>query len=458
VRKAAAGFLAVTALLGPASVPAAGAAERERWDTRVLAKVPSPGFPARAYVHPNGRVYEGTYVNPAGDKLQSKVFEFDGEGALLRSWNVPGQDLSAAHGVQVATSDARGRLVLLDRTPSRALVLDPDTAEITTYARFPDLAPCGDGGTEGHCSPTRGNEPPFANYAAWGPDGSLYVTDYAQAVIWRVPPGGGEPTPWLADPRLDGQAFGTAGIVLAQDGRTLLFTQGSSLGMAAGNPFTGRLYAVPIEPDGRPGPVRQIWESAFGDLPDGFAVARSGNVYIALVGLPAQLVVVAPDGRELERFPPVPLTGDNGSEVPFDSPSSAWFLGTRLIVANQSAVAGDPEHQVLLDVETGEPGAPELIPANAGPVFAQAAREPDLTGRVRRSRGREVVVVLSRAPVAGSRGIRVRVTARGRTVATGTLRRRTLRLVLRRGARLPDRFTLRPLGRSRFESRAVTIG
>ena len=32
----------------------------------------------------------------------------------------------------------------------------------------------------------------MANYAAWGPDGSLYVTDYLQGVVWRVPPGGGE--------------------------------------------------------------------------------------------------------------------------------------------------------------------------------------------------------------------------------------------------------------------------
>lgn len=28
------------------------------------------------------------------------------------------------------------------------------------------------------------------DYAAWGPDESLYVTDYQQAVIWRVTPGG----------------------------------------------------------------------------------------------------------------------------------------------------------------------------------------------------------------------------------------------------------------------------
>ena len=47
--------------------------------------------------------------------------------------------------------------------------------------------------------------------------------------------------------------------------------------------------------------------------------------------------------------------------MPFDTPSSARFLGTRLIVANQS-FTGNREHQALLDVETGEQGLPELIP------------------------------------------------------------------------------------------------
>jgi hypothetical protein len=47
--------------------------------------------------------------------------------------------------------------------------------------------------------------------------------------------------------------------------------------------------------------------------------------------------------------------------VPFDTPSSARFLDTRLIVANQS-FSGDRDNQAVLDVETREAGLPELIP------------------------------------------------------------------------------------------------
>src|SRR5215210_4782692 len=127
--------LIAVALLGV--VESATAQPRARWNTRVLALVPKPGFPAHAYVHPNGRIYAGTYDNPSGDTVPSRVFEYAGGGTLLRSWTVAGQDLSTPHGVQAATSDARGRLVLLDKSPPRALLLAPGSGRQTQYAAFP---------------------------------------------------------------------------------------------------------------------------------------------------------------------------------------------------------------------------------------------------------------------------------------------------------------------------------
>jgi hypothetical protein len=326
---------------------------REKWDTQVLALVPKPGFPAHAYVHPDGRIYAGTYDNPSGDTVPSRVFEYDGAGTLLRSWTVSGQDLSGPHGVQAATSDARGRLVLLDKSPPRALLLDRATGRQSEYAAFPAGA--------------------IPNYAAWGPDGSLYVTDYGGPTLWRVPPGGGQPQAWLTDARFEGAEFGLTGLALAADRRTLLVAIQSSAGGAAGNPSTGRIWKVPIGPGGRPGEMEQLWESRPVDGPDGFAVARSGAIYIALLAT-NQIAVVGADGAEVERFPQQPATGENGSAVPFDSPSSARFLGTRLIVAQQSYFSGDPAHQAILDVEAGEPGLDELIPLNAGLTDAVAPR------------------------------------------------------------------------------------
>ena len=359
-------------LLGsaPTAAGAAGSSEssgttgghRDRWDTRVFAHVPSPGFPAFAYVHPDGHVYAGTYTNPKGDSKPSKVFEWTRDGTRTRSWTVPGQDLSSEHGVQVATSDARGRLVLLEKSTSRVLMLNRRTGHVSTYSRLPDLPTCPPGGSSEPCSPNAVDEPGIPNYAAWGPGGALYVTDYGQAVIWKVPAGGGRPRAWFTDPRLDGTDFGTAGLLLAPNHRALLLTQQSS---ADGPTATqGKLYRLPVR-HGRPGTLHLLWTSRPTDLPDGFGIGRSGRIYVADAGPENQLVVLDHDGTELERFPATPFTGDNGSRVPFDTPSSATFLGRRVLVANQG-YTGDTSHHAILDVYVGERGVPVFIPKTAG--------------------------------------------------------------------------------------------
>jgi hypothetical protein len=111
--------------------------------------------------------------------------------------------------------------------------------------------------------------------------------------------------------------------------------------------------------------MRLVWESLPGDLPDGFGIGRSGRIYLANAGLSAQIVVIAPDGREVERFPETPLTGENGSSMPFDTPSSATFLGRRILVANQSYLGSGDNHAVL-DVAVGERGQPVFVPRTAG--------------------------------------------------------------------------------------------
>jgi sugar lactone lactonase YvrE len=328
---------AVLALAVLAALPAAaGAAPRAKWDTRTLALIPKPGYPAHAYVHPNGRVYEGTYDNPQGDSLASRVFEFTGAGTLLRSWTVQRQNTGEAHGVQVATSDARGRLLLLDKSPARALILNRGNGRTRLYSKFPAIA--------------------VPNYGTWGPDGSLYVTDYDNPVIWRIPPRGGRAVEWLRHPALDGSQFGATGLQLMADHRTLLVATQSAAGLEFGDPTTGRLLKVPILAGARPGAITQLWESRPFDGPDGFAIAASGAIYITLL-LANQIAEVGPDGVEKDRSP---ATG-------FDNPSSAQFLGRRLMVANQSYFTGDASKQAVLDVWVGERGLERPIPKNAGP-------------------------------------------------------------------------------------------
>ena len=356
-------LLAVLPAVGTATAAGTAAAPRERWDTRVLAHVQSPGYPAFVYAHPNGRVYAGTYTNPTGDTIRSRVLEYTRSGTLVRSWTVPGQDLTEDHGVQVATSDARGRLVLLEKSTSRVMRLNLKTGRFSTYATVPDLPTCPPGTEpDGRCTPNVVDGPAIPNYAAWGKGGVLYLTDYGQAVIWRVPPGGGPPKAWFSDARLDGTEFGTAGLLMAPGHRALLLTQQSSIDGPEAT--QGKLFRLSVR-DGRPGTMRRLWTSLPGDLPDGFGIGRSGRIYVGNAGLSNQLVVLSPEGVEIERFPELPLTGDNGSEIPFDTPSSATFSGRRVLVANQS-FTGDTSHHAILDVYVGERGVPAWIPHSAG--------------------------------------------------------------------------------------------
>ena len=335
--------LATAALALTLGAPAT-AQPREPGDTRVFSLVPAPGFPAYVHAHTNGRVYAGTYTDP-GSTAPSRVFEWSADGTLLRSWSVPGQRLDEDHGVQVANQTHDGRLVLLETSTASVLTLDVTTGRFRRVVRFPDGA--------------------VPNYATWGPGGALFVTDYAEGVIWKVSHGSRTPRRWFSSPALTGAVeFGTTGIRYRPGRSDLLITQ-QTASDGGTLPTNGALYRLPVGEHGRPGEIETLWTSQPGDLPDGFGIGRSGHVYVALAGLANQLVELTAAGEEVQRYGTA-LTGDNGSPIPFDTPCSATFLGRRVLVANQSAVAGDATHQAILDVHVGEPGRAPYLPRRAG--------------------------------------------------------------------------------------------
>ncbi|MBB6628620.1 hypothetical protein H5V45_14945 [Nocardioides sp. KIGAM211] len=358
--------LAAAACLGltlgaPAGADAAPA--REKWDTRVFSAVPAPGYPAYVFVHRNGRAYAGTYTNPQGDTQHSRVFEWSSRGTLLRSWTVPHQRLSEDHGVQVANQDRRGRLVLLEKSTASVRTLDTRTGRFHRWATLPDLPTCSPGTTAPDCSPNATDYPAIPNYATWGPGGALYVSDYGQAVIWKIPRKTQKPRIWFASPELDGSEFGTAGLVYRPGRRDFLITQ-QSTATDGSVPVNGKLYHLPLLRSGRPGSLSTLWTSNPGDLPDGFGIARSGHLYVSNAGLSNQLVELTAAGTEVGRFPDASANGDNGSSIPFDTPSSATFLGRRVLVANQSFF-GDTAHHAVLDVWVGERGRKPYLPRRA---------------------------------------------------------------------------------------------
>ena len=355
-----AGFLAVLS----ATAPAAGAQDgRAQFDIRVFTRIGQPGQPEAIAIAPDSTVYVGTNQQQRGDSdAPSKVFAFDSSGKPLREYVVEGQNLGEPHGIQGLALDASGVLYALDRAARpRVLTIDPRTGAQRDYAEFRDVPSCSQSGRTSDCSATMGDMPSGPNTATFGPDGSLYVTDIDQALIWRVPRGGGDPEVFFTDERLE-NVFGPNGIQMLSDGRTLLFAV-TAQGPAAGDPTVGRLFRLPLGPDGRPGQLQGFYESRPLDGPDGFAVSESGRVFLALAGA-SQIVVVSAEGQEVTRFPDPAANRD--MDPPVDGPASVAFLGDRALVTNQSFPAGNPDHWAVLDIFAGERGMPLFRPDVSG--------------------------------------------------------------------------------------------
>ena len=212
--------------------------------------------------------------------------------------------------------------------PTRgSLIIDPSTGRQRTYSRFRDVPRCSLAGRTSDCSATVSDMAAEPDYAAFGPGGALYVTDIEQALIWRVPRGGGRPSVWLTDSRLE-SPFGPNGIQFMDDKRTLMLAVTATGPDPEGEPGAGALFTVLLRRDGRPGELTAFWRSRPVDGPDGFALGRSGKVYLALAGS-SQIVVISSGGEELVRVARGP-----GRELrPRRSPS------TRL-AASPSSAAG----------------------------------------------------------------------------------------------------------------------
>ena len=335
--------------------------ERPWLDIQTFAEVPHPGHPEGVTVADDGTVYTATqqHILELPTHGPSKVFAYTPDGELIREYVIKGQDTSKGTGIVGMVQDADGILYMLDRYPRRVIALDPETGEQWDYATFHQVRDL--------CVPVSGLTlltfcvmPDDLTFTA---DGSLYATDVAQNLIWRVPPGGGKAEVWFDDTRLT-SVFGPNGIEVMPDGKTLMFAQSLTSPLHIDGllprPDTSRLYTLPIENDGSPGDLEVFWESRPLDGIDGFAIAESGNLYIAMA-LANAIVVVSPEGEEIGRNP-ANLVENELLPQPFDDPASVKFLGERVIVSNHTLFLGNPRSFVLHDVWAGEPGLPEVRP------------------------------------------------------------------------------------------------
>lgn len=326
---------------GAAAGPAIG-------DTTVFAAVGAPGHPDSSIVLPGGDLAVSTNRGARGAEGPSKIFRFRPDGALVRTYTITGQ-ADGDHGAMGMALDRRGRLYLADYAPARVLRLDLRTGRQETYATLPDLPAC----PATPCDNGVGDSTPWTDGLAFDQAGRLLVTDLAQGTVFRVPAGGGVAQVWLQGAELR-STFGANHLQLTPDGDLLLSVTASTMPALAGR---GVLYRVDVTPDGDAGALSVVYATRPGEGPDGFALGRSGRVYLVTL-VTNRLIVIAPDGTEERSFQrPV------GGAAPFDSPSSATLVGGgRLLVTNLTYFTGSAANALVLSVHVGDEPVAALRP------------------------------------------------------------------------------------------------
>jgi len=350
------GSLLAAGVLFISAVQTANAFPRPYGDVEVLATVPAnPGFPEGIAVKGNRVYVAGPAKFGTTGSGPSHVFAFDiNTGALVQTYATQGENLLAEHANSCIAFDRNGRLYVLN-TQLGLYRINTETGAQESYSLpFPDLQPCLEGVVGPPCSPTLADAPALPNDIAFSENGDAYVTDSMQATIWRIQPGGGAPQIWFQDQRLASAYIGVNGLRLGPDRDKVFVTVTADL-LGGSYVYTLPLVAAPAAAD-----LQVFHHYPLGDLPDGIAFGKSGNLYVT-IATPFQsgISVLGPAGNETAR-----LTNPLLSPIfPYDSPANIAFNGKgSLLVTNHAFATMLPSQFTVLDVWVNDKASPLAKP------------------------------------------------------------------------------------------------
>ena len=312
-------------------------------DTSIFFTAPFPGRPFgvavdrdRIYVDTSRGDFFAQQTNSAGER----VFALDKHGTLQETVCIPtmpdatmglwGTALDGNHGHahKLYVADMNGRILRVDignRNPT-----------FDVFSTPPPPFNTGDWHTT------------MWNDLAFDRAGNLLMTD-DKPRLWRIT-SDGQASVYFTDPRLLGQlgfAGGPLGGRVDPTGKWFYF----SITISAQFPGEAVIYRLRVVDHPAPSDLELVhrFPAVAGQAPpqaSGIAFARSGNLYVGLLG-PNQIAVLDPHGNEIRRL----------SSPLFDSPWGLAFLSDSLLVSNADInPVESPSKWIVSKVFVGEPG------------------------------------------------------------------------------------------------------
>jgi sugar lactone lactonase YvrE len=319
----------------------------------VFASAPAPGHPFGIAVG-DGRVYVSTsagdfFADPAnGGHLNSddeRIFTYDAGGRLVDTTVIDTADNSDMGLFGLALDGNPGPKHQLFVADMNGRILTVGLGKHSGPPKVFSQVPAGSG-LAGDWMLSMWNDLAFDKV------GNLYVPD-DKPRIWKVSPDG-TPRIWFSDPRLLG-LFGFAGGPLG--GRIDPTGQWLYVSITLSAEFPGDATIYRIRLVDHPTAADMELVHRFVASPDptvpgpqatGLAFAKSGNLYVSLIG-PNQIAVLDPAGSEIRRI----------SDPRFHSPWGLAFLGNSLLVTNGDLEPGvNPDAWKIFRVAVGETGLP----------------------------------------------------------------------------------------------------
>ena len=279
----------------------------------VFAPVPPPGAPEGIVVARDDRVVVATN-SATGTPV---VLRYTADGELEKTTTLAG--VEPGFGVRgLASPDGSPDVVYaVTARPAAVLRVDLVTGTASTYAPVPDLPACVAVVLAGACEYSPVDNPPAPRAAAFGADGSLYVADAGQAVVWRVRPSGGQAELFHQAVEYLG-TDGLSGVAVDGAGR-LVLTVAAAPTQAQG----GVVYRL------ADGMLAEVATVPAGERPIGVAVdSLSGRLLVALAGA-GRLLILDDTGAEVARFP-------KPEDTALDTPVGVALRGSEALVTEQA--------------------------------------------------------------------------------------------------------------------------